>query len=299
MAGKTSGGRIAAVALAVVTATALAGCSGVTSWSRPAPARTTVTAEPRTAATSRPSTAPAASPASNASIQEQRAAALDDAQRALAADVPKAGLVVMQTDIATPDRSVSMHLAVVATGSDDYTLRISDFHSTSTRVHDLFLRQFPESAGSCITDGISFGHATWGASLGADAAAPPATVDLAQAGDDPSFLRTAVLTSETTAGGCGSWVVTAAVPLTWHAPQRHPGLVVRDSGSAPGATGSVTTANGVPHLYTVAAGDTVVGLESRFGVSERDLAYLTARNNGVGWGDIHSGEQLNLDPAER
>jgi LysM repeat protein len=288
----------AAAALAVVTTMALAGCTGLTSWSKPAPARSTITGAPLG-----PSTAPAVSPTSTASAQEQRAAALDDAQKAIAADVPKAGVVVMRTDIATPDRSVSMHLQVVATGSDTYTLQISDFHTTSGAQHDLFLRQFPESAGSCITEGISFGHATWGASLGA-AAAPPATVDLAQAGDDPSFLKTAVLTSEPPAstsadgGGCGSWLVTAAVPLTWHTPQRHPGLVVHDSGSAPGATGSVKISSGVPRFYTVAAGDTLIGIESRFGVSERDLAYLTARNDGVS-DDIHSGEQLNLDPAQR
>ena len=73
---------------------------------------------------------------------------------------------------------------------------------------------------------------------------------------------------ESGSSGCTGYLVVAAVPLTWHTPNRHPGLVVRDSGSAPGARGSVTLTNGVPHFYTIAAGDTAVGLESRFGVSK-------------------------------
>lgn len=286
----------AALAGALAVTLALAGCTSLTRPFTHATAPVGVATAPSTpgaGSTPGPTTAPTAIAESPT---QKKVDAVTAAEKATAADVPEAGLVVLQTDIATPNGDTRMHLTVKATGSDTYRLFVTDFHTTTTAGHDLWLRQYPESPGECIEDGVSFGHTTWGGSFGAGST-PDAEIDLSTAGDDPSFLQNAVISSDTQTG---CWSVQAVVPLSWHTPDRHPGLKVVDSGSASGARGTVTTtADGQPQVYTIAAGDTPVGLEARFGISDRDLAYLIVRDHPLGTGELKSGLPINLDPASR
>ncbi|GAA4682466.1 LysM peptidoglycan-binding domain-containing protein [Frondihabitans cladoniiphilus] len=214
-------------------------------------------------------------------------------------DVPKRGLIVASADVATPTGKVGFHVDVTATGEDTYAIRTTDFHSNPPgAAYEMFFRQYDESVGSCITDGVSFGYASWGGPNSTAQAVPP-QVDLTQAGDDPSFLKNVVITtSPATLTSC-LWQVVAVTPLTWHTPNRHPGLDPHDTGNRPGATGTVTATNGTLRTYTTAAGDTEAGLEKRFGITLRDLQYLNAASKPGSPFTLYAGQQLNLDPLAR
>jgi hypothetical protein len=284
---------IAAAMLATATAVALAGCTGQTHTSPPiVPLHT-----PTVSATPRATGAAAAPPLSPA---QKKVAALVQSEKSVSADVPAEGLVVASTPVATSNGAVSFHVAVTATGKDDYVVATSDFHSdVAGAPYQVFFRQFPEPLGSCIEDGVSFGYASWGGA-GSTEQTLPAQVDLTAAGDDPSFLQNVVITQQPSdpASPC-AWKVVGVAPLAWHAPDRHPGLAVHDSGPATGAEGQVTTVAGKPQAYLIAAGDTATDVEARFGVTLRDLVWLNARSGAALGFQLDSGQKLNLDPALR
>lgn len=212
-----------------------------------------------------------------------------------AGPAPAAGTVVLDTDLATADGRASIHLRVVATGNDDYVVRTSAYRSTLGQPLAIFFRQFDERVGDTITDGVSFGYDAWGAP-GETAQVPDQQFRLQEAGDDPSFLRTAVLVDRPETS---PWTVLGVSQLDWHTPDRHPGLTVRDTGARSGATGSVESVDGVPRWYHVADGDTLDAIGRRFGVTVDDLRYLSARQAlGLAY-DLRAGETLNLDRTKR
>jgi hypothetical protein len=286
--------RVAAGAVAAAMLVTLAGCSSLTSWSTPAPA-THAALAPTPSST--PSAAPSAASVTQSPAQK-KVAALVEAQTAQTHDVPAKGLVVATASVSAPDGSVGFHIAVTATGSDAYEIEVSDYHSAVKGApFQMFLRQYPESLGSFIEEGVSFGYASWGASETDHT--PPQSVDLSTAGDDPTFLQNVVITTASPASSQGAWKVVAVAPLVWHAPNRHSGLVVHDSGPASGATGTATKQNGVVASYLIARGDSVTDVEARFGLTLRDLVYLNARNAAAINFQLNWGQTLNLDPALR
>jgi hypothetical protein len=212
-----------------------------------------------------------------------------------AGPAPAAGTVVLDTDLATADGRASIHLQVVATGNDDYVVRTSAYRSTLGQPLAIFFRQFDERVGDTISDGVSFGYDAWGAP-GETAQVPDQQFRLQEAGDDPSFLRTAVLVDRPETS---PWTVLGVARLDWHVPDRHPGLTVHDSGQRPGATGTVESIDGVPRWYHVADGDTLDAIGHRFGVTVADLRYLSARQAlGLAY-ELRAGETLNLDRTRR
>ncbi|MFJ3380728.1 hypothetical protein ACIPJ2_09995 [Curtobacterium sp. NPDC090217] len=212
-----------------------------------------------------------------------------------AGPAPAAGTVVLDTDLATADGRASIHLQVVATGNDDYVVQTSAYRSTLGQPLAIFFRQFDERVGDTISDGVSFGYDAWGAP-GETAQVPDQQFRLQEAGDDPSFLRTAVLVDRPETS---PWTVLGVARLDWHVPDRHPGLTVHDSGQRPGATGTVESIDGMPRWYHVADGDTLDAIGHRFGVTVADLRYLSARQAlGLAY-DLRAGETLNLDRARR
>ncbi|GAA4481335.1 LysM domain-containing protein [Microbacterium panaciterrae] len=93
----------------------------------------------------------------------------------------------------------------------------------------------------------------------------------------------------------------ASAPLKWTLTDPRPSLRPIDSGSEPGAEGTVTSAGGIPTSYLVAADDTYRDIAKRLGISVDDLEYL---NPDRAQGDythptVNLGTTLNLDPARR
>lgn len=208
---------------------------------------------------------------------------------------PAAGTVVLDTDLASADGRASLHLRVVATGNDDYVVQTSGYRSTLGIPLAVFFRQFDEQVGDTIDDGVSFGYDAWGAP-GETAQQPDAQFRLQEAGDDPSFLRTAVLVNRPESS---PWQVLGVSELHWSTPDRHPDLRVADTGSRAGATGTVDREDGAPRWYHVAAGDRVEDVASRFGISVDDLTYLNARQ-ALGLAHaLQEGTLLNLDRTKR
>lgn len=208
---------------------------------------------------------------------------------------PAAGTVVLDTDLASADGRASLHLRVVATGADDYVVQTSAYRSTLGQPLAVFFRQFDEQVGDTISEGVSFGYDAWGAP-GETAQVPDTQFRLQEAGDDPSFLKTAVLVDRP---ATSPWRVLGVSDLHWSTPDRHPDLRVVDSGARSGATGTVESAGATPRWYHVAAGDRLDDVAERFGVTVGDLRYLSARQAlGSAYG-LQAGETLNLDRTQR
>jgi hypothetical protein len=120
---------------------------------------------------------------------------------------------------------------------------------------------------------------------------------------DLSFIREVVVTR--TPGGaapdksCPIPLVSHA-PLVWDTPDLRPGLAVHDSGPATGAMGTVTIVDGEPGSYTVAQGDTIAAIATRFGISQDDLFYLNPRRSpNPEDATAFTGEVLNLSRTTR
>ncbi|WP_147430096.1 LysM peptidoglycan-binding domain-containing protein [Frondihabitans australicus] len=277
-------------------ALALAGCTSLSPFTHPSGTASTATPG---ATASAPAAVAALSPA------QKKVAAITAKEAAVAAAKPAAGTVVATAHVAAPSSlmsgAVSVTVTVVATGEDTYEIRTSDYHSSVAGApYAIFFRQYPESVGDCIEDGVSFGYSDWGGP-GVTYQSIPPTIDLSTAGDQPDFLKDVVLTTgiaaqKTTA--CDPWAVLAVAPLVWHLPNRHPGVAPKDTGVGTEARGTVTTTStGSPLTYTVAPGDTETGIEARFGISQRDLHWLTAQSGEFIGHRLAAGDKLNLDPA--
>lgn len=90
---------------------------------------------------------------------------------------------------------------------------------------------------------------------------------------DPAFLDDLVLTGPGPLEDC-FYPVVAVAPLTWNLPDMRPNLVVVDSGTTGGATGTVEMVDGTPRSYEVASGDLLAEIAARFGIQVADLFYL-------------------------
>lgn len=245
--------RATAAALAAIGVVALAGCTGSPAISTPTYGSNDVWTP--TPTPTRFSQVTISGPAGAA---QRTVAAITAKEAAVAKAVPAAGTVVATAHVGASDGSVGFDVSVVATGSDTYDITTSDYHASSQAVqYSMFFRQYPEQIGSCVEEGVSFGYTTWGGPGNSDHVVPR-TVDLQTAGDDPSFLENVVITTSPTdpASSSCAWKVAAVTDLTWHAPNRHPGLTVTDSGPAAGARGTVTRTTGStssePATYTIA-----------------------------------------------
>lgn len=263
----------ATLIIGAVAALVLGGCTHTADAAPP----------PSDSASARPSAAPAEVPDTPTATASARSAA------------PAAGAVVLDTDLASADGGASLHLQVVATGDDDYEVHTSAYRSSLGIPLAVFFRQFDEQPGDTIESGVSFGYDAWGAP-GETAQQPDAVFRLQEAGDDPSFLRTAVLVNrpETSA-----WQVLGVARLDWSTPDRHPDLHVTDAGARSGATGVVDSEGGVLRRYHVAEGDSAADIVQRFGITVDDLTYLNARQALSPAEGLPSGAVLNLDRAAR
>lgn len=120
---------------------------------------------------------------------------------------------------------------------------------------------------------------------------------------DPTYLRTVIVRADADAGkpnvdGC-VYPALAAARLDWNLAPSHTGLVVSDHGARDHATGAVTMADGRPSTYTVAPGDTLEAIESRFGITGDDFRYLNPFDSAVTTETLRYGTVVNLTPAHR
>ncbi|WP_132050001.1 LysM peptidoglycan-binding domain-containing protein [Curtobacterium sp. PhB136] len=248
-----------------------------------------------TTSTAMPAVATATNPAPSSPTSTTPTSPTSTTPTSPSTPAPAAGTVVLDTDLASADGRASIHLRVVATGQDDYVVQTSAYRSTLGEPLAVFFRQFDEQVGDTISEGVSFGYDAWGAP-GETAQVPDARFRLQEAGDDPSFLRTAVLVNRPETS---PWQVLGVSELHWSTPDRHPDLHVVDTGPRSGATGTVESAGGVPRWYHVAAGDRLADVATRFGVTVSDLHYLSARQAlGLAY-ELQAGETLNLDRTKR
>ncbi len=120
---------------------------------------------------------------------------------------------------------------------------------------------------------------------------------------DPTYLRTVIVRADADVGkpnvdGC-VYPALAAARLSWNLAPSHTGLVVSDHGARDHATGAVTMADERPSTYTVAPGDTLEAVESRFGITADDFHYLNPFDGAVATETLRNGAVFNLTPAHR
>ncbi len=119
---------------------------------------------------------------------------------------------------------------------------------------------------------------------------------------DPSNFVALTIAQNDPAGTEGCYLKgIATAPLTWTLANPRPSLRPTDFGARSGAQGTVTSSNGVPASYLVAADDTYTDIAARFGISIDDLEYLNPDWTQVDYAHppAISGTHLNLDPAKR
>ena len=120
--------------------------------------------------------------------------------------------------------------------------------------------------------------------------------------NDPSFLQTLVVatySNGSTTSACAMPII-AVAPIEWRIPETHPGLVVRDSGVANFAWGTVTMRDGQPFTYLTHQGDNWTSIAKRFGISEADLTWLNPIRIGEDKPRVaYIGQVLNLSPTNR
>ena len=133
-------------------------------------------------------------------------------------------------------------------------------------------------------------------------------VGLLRDSGDPSYLRSVVVNrypidsqfvSQSTAD-CYEPTIASAV-LTWTLPDMRPGLgSVIDGGRRTAAQGTVTFHDGKPVSYATVAGDTLIAIAQRLGVTTDDLVYLNPRRPSAYKADTaYAEEVLNLERSAR
>jgi LysM domain len=119
---------------------------------------------------------------------------------------------------------------------------------------------------------------------------------------DPSFLASLVVMGYPTGeyvNGCAQPIL-AAAPIEWRIPETHPDLVVRDSGVANFAWGTVAMRDGQPFTYLTHQGDDWSDIAKRFGISQADLTWLNPIRLEQDKPRVaYVGQVLNLSPANR
>lgn len=187
---------------------------------------------------------------------------------------------------------------VLTAAGNVVTAALQAFHTPATGQIDLQLSPRPLNA-TCAADSWSFVMNQAGA---------PDSWMLPIFGDgpfavDPTYLRTVIVRADADAGkpnpdGC-AYPPLAATQLSWKLAPSHTGLVVADHGARDHARGAATMADGRPSTYTVAAGDTLEAIESRFGITADDLHYLNPFDGVITTATLRYGTVYNLSPANR
>ena len=120
---------------------------------------------------------------------------------------------------------------------------------------------------------------------------------------DPSFIREIVVSPVPDGRAPDK---TCPIPLLSHAsldwtlPDMRPGLTVRDSGAGPGAQGLVILDGDDPASYTVAQGDQLAAIATRFGIDLDEVFYLNPRRSpNPEDSTALVGEKLNLSRDTR
>jgi hypothetical protein len=210
-----------------------------------------------------------------------------------------AGTVVGTGRLTSVDGRTTGDVSIVADGSGTFVTTISRFASPSTGEAMINLASKPFTEEAYCANGFMI-LADGPVVLATDMTWPNRFDDLILG--NPDFLDTLILTSNDGAAprtGC-FYPVIATAALSWSMPDVRPDLVVVDSGSTGGATGSVLPVEGTPTSYTVAPGDVLKEIAARFGITVADLAYLNpnraASTQGPG---AQSGERINLDKKAR
>lgn len=167
--------------------------------------------------------------------------------------------------------------------------------------HELHGSPQPIGIGDCFDSG-------WRLGLGL-ASMNESVVPTSIASGDLSFLDAVVLVEGPPPGENDAWAASgclarasAVAPLTWVVPDQRPGLLVEDSGSTSGATGTVELGDdGEPRSYTVARNDVMAAIALRFGITEPDIRYLNPTRFSVcGGTDVACADEvLNLSKDGR
>lgn len=92
--------------------------------------------------------------------------------------------------------------------------------------------------------------------------------------------------------------VIAEATMAWTIPAFYPGLVLKDSGPAPYARGTVTSFDGLPASYTVWGNDNSQAVATRFGITLDQLFYLNPQLRR-GDTELLRDTRLNLSVAYR
>jgi hypothetical protein len=205
--------------------------------------------------------------------------------------------VIATGTLSSMDGRTTGDVVLTATGNV-VTASLQAFHTPATGQIDLQLSPHPVKA-ACAADSWSFvmnqagAPDRWMLPISADG---PFAVD-------PTYLRTVIVRADADAGkpnsdGC-AYPPLAEAELSWKLAPSHSGLVVSDHGTRDHARGVVTMADGRPSTYTVAPGDTLEAIVSRFGITADDLHYLNPFDGGVTTETLRYGTVYNLSPANR
>jgi hypothetical protein len=206
--------------------------------------------------------------------------------------------VIASGILASADGRTKGQVVLTATGNT-VTATVENFVTAATGQLDLHLTPHPESA-KCPADNWSF--VMNGVDGKTDTWSLPISVHGGPFEIDPTFLHTVVLRVDADGGtpnadGC-VYPVLAVAPLTWSTTP-HARVVVTDHGARPHASGSVTTENGKPSMYTVAPNDTIETIRARFGVTADDFSYLNPFTGMIDNSELRYGSVYNLSPALR
>lgn len=294
--GRREGRRIlrsaALVSVVAASALVLAGCSSVIHSNPPIPS-IGVAAPSAKPATPAPTSTGGTTASSPATAPSTGTAAVGTAYQPVAP-----GTVVAVGEIQSTDGKTRGHVVIKNVVGDQYDLIVSGYSTNVGGERAVALaRTDTPTPDECLlgTDSIQVGALAPGVDQVVTAYLPPE-----KTGGDPSNLKSlsfATLGGDTT--GCGG-SITAHATLSWAFPTPYDHVAVVDGGAGPGARGAVELADGVPVRYTVAAGDTLTAVLSRFGLSIGELQYLNPGSFQKGTDSVpEQGFSWNLSAKNR
>jgi hypothetical protein len=199
----------------------------------------------------------------------------------------------------SPDGTTSGQFEIT-NASGHYSLSFSDFHGDSPAQLSVSLADTAVTVKQCGSSGVS--QVDFNDLLTAASVKRAWPIKSSGTWNDPSFLKTLVVaafTNGSSTDACQMPII-AVAPIEWRIPETHPDLVVRDSGVANFAWGTVTMQDGQPFTYLTHQGDTWTGIAKRFGISQADLTWLNPIRLVEDKPRVaYIGQVLNLSPANR
>lgn len=207
--------------------------------------------------------------------------------------------VIATGSLTSSDGQTTGDVVLTATGNT-VTAELNAFRTSVSGQLDLQLSPYPVNA-KCAADSWSF---VMDQETGtSDKWILPISMPGGPFDVDPTYLRTVVVRADADAGkpnpdGC-AYPALAAAQLNWNLEPSHADLVISDHGVRDHAAGLVTMANGRPSTYTVAPGDTLEAIESRFAITADDLHYLNPYYSALTTPVLKYGTTFNLSRANR